>query len=405
VARAPIRNPTWEQSLMPARSLAVRAATLVSLAALLAVAVPATASVSIAIVPSPSPGTSNTVGGLVAFSPTDVWGVGTASSSSYSGCHGRTLTTRFNAAAGAFGEVTETPAPTPICAAVNAAAGNSTSDIWAVGSANSQRDPHVRHWNGSTWTPGPGATIPVPPSGGRRLHTTALNAVAALAPNNVWAVGKAAFADFSTHTLIEHFDGTNWQLVDGSTASGSALNGISALGPTDIWAVGAGAGATLAMHYNGTAWTTVPTPNANVLNKLNAVTAVAPNNVWAVGSSIKSTTDGVSQYRTLIEHYNGSRWSVVSSPNVGTASNELTGVAAHSATNVWAVGYRIDASGAIPLAKTLWMHWNGTTWTVVPSPNAGTSDNLLAGAIAPAGTSDVWAWGAAGDALVERFTP
>jgi hypothetical protein len=405
LARAPICHPTWEQSTMPARSFAARSATLLSLAALLAVAVPAAASASISVVSSPNPGTSNTLGGLVAFSPTDIWGVGTASSSSYSGCHGRTLTTRFNAAAGAFGEVAETPAPTPICATVNAAEGSSTSDIWAVGSTNTARDPHVRHWNGSTWTPGSGATIPVPPSGGRRLRSTGLNAVAALASNDVWAVGKAELSDFSNHTLIEHYDGSSWQLVNGSTASGSALTGISAVGSRDIWAVGAGGGATLAMHYNGTAWTTVPTPNANVLNKLNAVTAVASNSVWAVGSSIKSTTDGVSQYRTLIEHYDGSRWSVVPSPNVGAASNELTGVAAHSATDVWAVGYRIDASGAIPVAKTLWMHWNGSGWSVVASPSAGTSDNLLAGAIAPAGTGDVWAWGAAGGPLVERFTP
>jgi hypothetical protein len=387
---------------MPARSRAA----LLSVAALLAAALPATATASVSIVPSPNPGASNTLGGLVAISPTDVWGVGTATSSSYSGCHGRTLTTRFNPAAGAFGEVPETPASTPICATVNGVAGSSASDIWAVGSANTARDAHVRHFNGSAWTAASGAAIPVPPSGGRRLRSTGLNAAAALAPTDVWAVGKAEFSDFSNHTLIEHYNGSGWQLVNGSTAAGSVLSGISALGPKNIWTVGSAGGATLAMHYDGRAWTTIPTPNPNVLNKLNAVAAIALNNVWAVGSSIKSTTDGVSQYRTLIEHYNGSAWSVVPSPNVGASSNELTGVAAHSGSDVWAVGYRIDASGAIPVAKTLWLHWNGTAWSVVPTPSAGTGDNLLAGAIAPAGSSDVWAWGASADGtLVERFTP
>jgi hypothetical protein len=391
-----------------ASSRTLRAVRLTGVAVLLAVAAaaPAAAAPTVSVVNMPNPGTSNTVGGLVAFSPTNVWGVGTASSPSYSGCHGRTFTTQFDGTA--FAEVFEQPAATAICATVNAASGSSASDIWAVGSANSARDSHVRHWNGSTWTAGPGATIPLPPSGGRRLHTTSLNAVTAIASNDVWAVGHAAFADFSVHALIEHWNGSGWQLVNGPTSTGSVFNGISALASNNVWAVGSTGGisgqATLAARWNGSTWTTIPTPNANTINALRAVTAIAPNDVWAVGSSIKSTTDGVSQYRTLIEHWNGSAWSVVSSPNVSSGSNELTGVAAHGANDVWAVGYRIDASGDIPIAKTLWMHWDGTRWSTVSSPNVGTSDNLLAGAIAPAGTTDVWAWGSAGNTLVERLT-
>ena len=57
--------------------------------------------------------------------------------------------------------------------------------------------------------------------------------------------------------------------------------------------------------------------------------------MWAVGYTI--TTDGTNQPdRTLIEHWNGSTWSVVASPNVGGNDNLLNGVAA--AGDVWAVG-------------------------------------------------------------------
>jgi hypothetical protein len=384
-----------------------RTARLLSFAGLLAVAVAAPAAASPTIVSSPNPGTVNTLGGLVAFSSTDVWGVGAASSSSYTGCHGRTLTMRSNLAGTAFGEVLETPAATPICASVNGAAGRSTTDIWAVGSTNSARDPHVRHWNGSTWTAGSGAVLPVPPSGGRRLRTTGLNAVAVVpGSSDVWAVGRAEFSDFSRHTLIESNPGSGWQLVTGPTGSGSALNGISALDASHVWAVGsAGSGATLATQWNGQGWTTVPTPSPSAINTLKAVTAIASNDVWAVGSQIKSTTDGVSQYRTLIEHYNGTSWTTVPSPNTGAGSNELTGVAALAPDNVWAVGYRLDTSGDIPVAKTLVMRWNGSTWSVVPSPSAGTGDNLLAGAVA-AGTGNVWAWGnSAAGTLVMHVAP
>src|SRR5262245_52465372 len=162
---------------------------------LLAVAAPAAPAAGISTVTTPNPGTSNTIGGLAAFANDDVWAVGESSAPSYSGCHGRTLTARFTGSA--FVEILETPAATPICATVNSVSGSSSSDIWAVGFANSQRDPHLRHFNGSTWTTSAGATLPVPPAGGRSLHSTGLNAVADLSPTNVWAVGRAMFGDSS----------------------------------------------------------------------------------------------------------------------------------------------------------------------------------------------------------------
>src|SRR4051812_46344359 len=404
--RAP--NPTSPgDRLMSSAPRRVRTTVLLLVAGLFALAVAAPAApAAVSTVTTPNPGTGNTIGGLTAFPTNDVWAVGSASSSSYSGCHGRTLTASFTGSA--FSEIFETPAATPICATVNSASGSSSSDIWAVGSANSQRDPHLRHYDGSSWTVSAGAPLPPPPAGARRLHTTSLNAVADLSPRNVWAVGRATFADSSRHTLIEHLAAGGWALVSGPTATGSVLNGISALAAGDIWAVGsqtsATGGSTLATHYNGTSWTSVPTPNTNVINELNGVAAVGGNDVWAVGDSIKSAIDGVSTSKTLIEHFNGSGWTVVPSPNVGAGNNVLTGVAAHAPNDVWAVGYDDDQSGSISVRKTVWMHWDGTRWSIVASPNVGSGDNTLLGVLAPAGTSDVWAWGGSADGtLVQRF--
>jgi hypothetical protein len=379
---------------------------LVSALLALAVAAPA-APAAVSTVTTPNPGTASTIGGLTAFPTDDVWAVGSASSSSYSGCHGRTLTAHFTV--GGFTEIFETPAATPICATVNGVSGSSSSDIWAVGSANSQRDPHLRHYNGSTWTASAGATLQPPPAGARSLRSTGLNAVADLSPTNVWAVGRAVFADSSRHTLIEHLGPGGWSLVNGPTTTGSVFKGISALAAGDIWAVGsqtsANGSSTLAAHYNGTSWTTSSTPNNNANNELNGVAAVAGDDVWAVGDSIKSAFDGVSTSKTLIEHFNGSGWTIVPSPNVGAGNNVLTGVAAHAANDVWAVGYDDDHSGSIPVRKTVWMHWDGARWSVVASPNVGSGDNTLLGVIAPSGSSDVWAWGGSADGtLVQRFT-
>jgi hypothetical protein len=359
------------------------------------------------IVSSPNPGTANSINGLVAFSPTEVWGVGNASSSSYTGCKGRTLTTRWNGTA--FVEVADTH--TPVCAAIAGVAGRSTADIWAVGSTNNGRDTHLRHWNGSGWTVVPGGNIQVPPSGGRRQRSTGLNAVTTLSSTNAWAVGGAEYADFTNNTLVEHWNGTAWSLVPAPAASASILRGVAAVSANDIWAVGNGGSsgsatlATLIEHWNGSAWSKVPSPNAAVLNYLRGVSAVSANNVWAVGDSIKSTTDGVSAYSPLIEHWNGTSWTIVPSPKIGKGSNSLAAVAARSANDVWAVGFYDDITGDIPIRRTLIEHWNGTAWTIFPSPNLGTGDNWLTSVVAPAGTTQVFASGtSAAGTLVERFS-
>ena len=90
-----------------------------------------------------------------------------------------------------------------------------------------------------------------------------------------------------------------------------------------------------------------------------------------------------------MEHWDGSAWSVVSSPNAGTSHNYLNGVAAVSANDVWAVGYYVNGSN---VDQTLVEHWNGSAWSVVSSPNAGTGDNDLYG-VAAVSATDVWAVG------------
>src|ERR1700736_2357607 len=63
-------------------------------------------------------------------------------------------------------------------------------------------------------------------------------------------------------------------------------------------------------------------------------------------------------------------WSIVSSPNNGTSHNILYGVSCHSASSCQVVGYDVNASG---VEQTLVESWNGIKWSIVPSPNNGTS--------------------------------
>lgn len=120
---------------------------------------------------------------------------------------------------------------------------------------------------------------------------------------------------------------------------------------------------------------------------MNGVATVAANNVWAVCAH-QQDANGPS----LTEYWNGTAWSVVPSPNVrGAIASILLGVAKVSANDIWTVGgYTTNNNKS--LSATLTERWNGTSWLVASSPNVGTSDNTLA-AVAAASESSVWTVG------------
>jgi plastocyanin len=140
-------------------------------------------------------------------------------------------------------------------------------------------------------------------------------------------------------------------------------------------------------HYDGAAWTIVPSPNPlSVASYLSTVAAVATSDVWTVGHYL----DNSGVYRTLVEHWDGTSWIVVSSPNAGDGDNALNGIAAANTNDIWAVGYQSSAPGAA--SSTLVLHFDGTSWTVVPSPNPGGLTSSLAGVVAMA-DGRIWAAG------------
>lgn len=217
-----------------------------------------------------------------------------------------------------------------------------------------------------------------------------LSSVAAVSASDAWAVGSSGSQSSSGQTLIEQWNGTSWQIVT-SPNPGSVYNtlqGISAFSATDIWAVGYDAGEsgttqTLVEHWNGTQWSAVTSPNpGSINNELFSVAAVSANDVWAVGFTANSTSQ-----QTLIEHWNGSKWSVVASPNIQATDNYLTGVTAISTRDLWAVGYTFGST-----SQTLIEHWNGSKWRIVSSPGPGASANFFEGVTAIS-SNDVWAIG------------
>jgi hypothetical protein len=130
----------------------------------------------------------------------------------------------------------------------------------------------------------------------------------------------------------------------------------------NVWVVGSTntAFATLIEHWNGTQWSVVTSPNPGQVNLLDSVGVVSDRNIWAVGQSLAASG------QVLISHWNGSSWSGATSPNQpGSVNNFLIGIAVISASNIWAVGgFQSSNLAEYPLTE----HWNGSQWSVVPSP-------------------------------------
>ena len=148
-------------------------------------------------------------------------------------------------------------------------------------------------------------------------------------------------------------------------------------------------------------WRVVSSPNpGSAYNELGGVAAIATNNVWVVGYF--ADTASVTPGRTLIEHWNGKQWSIVNSPNVETggsflskSGSRLSTVTAVSANDVWAMGFSSTSSN-FDTGRGLILHWDGSQWSIVNSPNSGTGTWLFGMARIP-GSSTIWAVGSYGN--------
>ena len=211
-----------------------------------------------------------------------------------------------------------------------------------------------------------------------------LNATFAASHTQAWAVGqtRVSASGDGFETLIEEWNGSTWSVVPGAPASASAssLNGVSGSGPSDIWAVGQNSSTSFIEHWNGQSWSHVASPAGEPPDgQLNAVSADSPTDAWAGGSAMNAND----QVAPLIEHWNGTQWSV--SPNAigaGSGHSEILSIAAISPADVWALAEVGKNNPAVI------EHWNGTQWSIVSLPVNGTLHGLSA-----VSANDVWAVG------------
>ena len=323
---------------------------------------------------------------------------------------------------------------------LDAVSAASATDAWAVGNYYPSTNPNVfqnmaEHWDGSAWT-----EFALPEVG---ANQNTLFGVSELPNGHSWAVGYYTDANWVDQTLIEHYDGATWSVVPSPNpgAQRDILTSVAAISDNDVWATGeqmdtAGTWHTLAEHWDGTSWAVVPSadPGAGG-NEFFGVHAVSSTSVYAVGAESGSSFPD----KALIEHWNGSKWSVLSSPNDSTESliaygvtgsdsaltiagnrgsdtapfttfaasgaagslslattpnatgeNNLYALTTAADGSVYAAGWSVDPATGVYLSEIL--HGVNGQWTIDTTSNPGTGANGFAG-IAGVPGGGVWAVG------------
>jgi hypothetical protein len=278
--------------------------------------------------------------------------------------------------------------------------------IWAVGYYNKCYGfsrTLIMRWDGTSWRVIPSPSLAEPAN-------CVLTAVEAVNGTDAWATGYA-YGDVETWTeypppLIEHWDGRSWTFVASPTqASGGGIADLAAVAADDVWAVGTCPKCRygiLMEHWDGTSWKIVPSaalPRGSQ-GSLGDMVAFSRNDIWAVGYYIHYP-EGI---ETLIEHWDGLRWRVVPSPNISTeydAANRLRKITAISPNDMWAVGMFSNQKTAVFQPRTLTTHWDGKSWSIVPSPSPGKAAELFSVTSLPSG--EVWGVGIYDDDPINTY--
>lgn len=267
-------------------------------------------------------------------------------------------------------------------------------DIWAVGRyvdpSNLQDTPLALHWDGGAWT-----QVPVDCNAHPLKPKCTLNAVTAVASNDVLAVGSFHHPDnLDWETVSVHWDGTQWTWVPSpqqQNGEGSVFLAAEAIASNDVWAVGTWPGLVpgaftqpLAAHWDGTQWTEFFVPfNTGDENfddtALSAISAVSSDDVWAVGWHELIFTG----HQPFIVHWDGTAWSVFE-PRPDPLYTSTSDVKAFASDDVWVAANKVNPADQFNPFDVL-LHWDGSSWTEYMMEDA----DLIAG-IAP---DDIWAAG------------
>jgi hypothetical protein len=185
------------------------------------------------------------------------------------------------------------------------------------------------------------------------------------------AVGADDGSSGLSGSFAERWDGSAWTVAPvpdpgpGADAV-SGLAGVSCTAADACAAVGSYGEPTVTQveRWDGSGWSLQPTPNPSgaIASNLEAVACTGAGACTAVGLAQYS---GFHE-NTLTEAWDGSAWTIVPSPSPGLYQNETRGLSCPAANACTAVGDERDSADADPV--TMALAWDGTSWSVQSTP-------------------------------------
>jgi hypothetical protein len=353
---------------------------------------PALASTAPPSAASPSPATTSyslvnaTLSGVAAITVRDAWAVGASSATGAA----RTLILHWNGV-----QWSPVTTPKPIPGALEAVTAVSASDVWAVGSTAADTL-LILHWNGKAWSRQTG--VPA-------VHNQ--SAAVAATKSSVWVATRSQSLEVA---LTLHWTKGHWYVVPLSDSpSTSYVLGVASAGG-NVWGVGAdGSNNTTCprpkvWRWSGAAWKSASFPlKSSACGQLTGITAGPGGSALVVGwvfpcaassncppepfvmrwngktwrrlpfatkavgpEAVASVPDGTAWaiYSAGIYRWAGGAWRLAETLTPPSDGWDLSGVAASSASNAWAVG-SVEPHERLPM--TVILHWNGKAWSSPPA--------------------------------------
>lgn len=241
-------------------------------------------------------------------------------------------------------------------------------DIWAVGSENNgEPNAHLLHYDGSKWK-----REPLPDALGDSVYPPSLEEVG---EEELW-LRPQNLEDASAVNRWAKWDGTSWSALPSPPAGN--VGELDASGPDDIWAL---SGEQTAQHWDGTRWSATRLPY-----EASDLAVVGPDDVWAVGSrstgpgtQLEGSDDGYGQPASM--HWDGTSWKAVETPQARfeeplppSPGAGLGQVFALDSGEVRAYGINSFDHGEVedePADELIRLRWDGAKWVEQESAPGG----------------------------------
>jgi hypothetical protein len=190
---------------------------------------------------------------------------------------------------------------------------------------------------------------------------------------DVWLAGTRPYTVYDVEVILLRARGGVIDRIDHVFHPRAPVS-MSATSANDIWVL---TSENDIIHFDGSDWTEMIVPKLFLLhNHAKDLYAARPDDVWALGYG----GDQRGEYIGYVHHWDGASWTAVPTPFEGQDQTFFRGIDGSAANDVWIVGY-------INYSQTVALHWDGNTWGEQPGP-ASNAPLLNVAVLAP---DDVWA--------------